>query len=526
MAATQVVKTASGTGLSINGYVLDPAFSAPSAGQTLAWNGSAFIPTTISASTGNFVFSGNGVDLSAPGTMTLGGTNTTGINIGVTNTAALALKSTSPMQFWSGLNNVASLDLNASFYPAADASGTLGLANHRWISGYFSGTVYALALSTGTQAATNTTAMTIAPSVVDGTSSIGLLINNATTLATGKLISIQNNGTERFSFKDNAGSSALTINATAFSTNAGGNVFQIVSGNFYLEFGGSGAVQVALGGSAPYSFFPTTDNGPTLGQSGNRWSNIFGTIHTQINNNLGTASAVGVTLQNNTLASAGTPQQYTALLEFNGQAWNGTISKTNKFAMVQQPLNGTTTHAQLFFQAASDGGAYATVSGINDIGTYNNSDAGFRPGATSYWDSAYATPKYTWTAASYAPFNDNANTLGASGARWKGVFNSGRVSGGYRALSATPATATTDDYILAFTITGARTLNLPAANACEPGHSIVVQEAANSAVAISITPNGTDKINGVNAAFSVARASGGVMLWTDGSSNWYVSGSN
>ncbi|MCX6010030.1 MAG: hypothetical protein NTW48_08400, partial [Chloroflexi bacterium] len=58
--------------------------------------------------------------------------------------------------------------------------------------------------------------------------------------------------------------------------------------------------------------------------------------------------------------------------------------------------------------------------------------------------------------------------------------------------------------------------NLPAASACGDGKMFVFTKIDSGVGKISITPNGTDKIQGVNAAFDITAQWGSIMLVTDG----------
>jgi hypothetical protein len=106
-----------------------------------------------------------------------------------------------------------------------------------------------------------------------------------------------------------------------------------------------------------------------------------------------------------------------------------------------------------------------------------------------------------------------------------GFDNTGRVSGKYRHVTTTPVTLTTDDYVVGVDRTTATTLNLPAASTCTPGMTLLVNNMVGTAPTISITANGTDTINGATTQ-TITRGYGGYVLWTDGVSQWFISGSN
>jgi hypothetical protein len=80
------------------------------------------------------------------------------------------------------------------------------------------------------------------------------------------------------------------------------------------------------------------------------------------------------------------------------------------------------------------------------------------------------------------------------------------------------------DVLIAYTaLTAGRAVNLPAAAVAGDGRMlIVVDEAAGAtANAISVTPDGTEEIDGVNAAVNIAVNYGFLQLYSDGS-NWFT----
>ncbi len=103
----------------------------------------------------------------------------------------------------------------------------------------------------------------------------------------------------------------------------------------------------------------------------------------------------------------------------------------------------------------------------------------------------------------------------------------GRINGtsgfgaNYRSASST-VTVATSDYFVAVSGSGARTVNLPAANTMKAGQEIIVQDIGNSSGTITVNPNGSDNINGANSAVTIAAAYGRKWFITDGSANWYV----
>lgn len=115
------------------------------------------------SSTGNWTFTGSIADLSVAGAMQLGNTVATSIKLVPTT-----------INFTSG----------ASIAAAA-------------------------------QGATNTTGLTIATNVVDGASSIGLVINSVTALTTGNLLTIKNAGVESLHFYDDGSTIAYITSGPA-----------------------------------------------------------------------------------------------------------------------------------------------------------------------------------------------------------------------------------------------------------------------------------------------------------------------
>jgi hypothetical protein len=84
------------------------------------------------------------------------------------------------------------------------------------------------------------------------------------------------------------------------------------------------------------------------------------------------------------------------------------------------------------------------------------------------------------------------------------------------------------DYQIAYTtITAARTVTLLAASSLNAGRQLIIRDDsgfANGTNTISVTPNGADKINGLNATRAVITSNfGSVVIESDGSSNWSLS---
>lgn len=84
----------------------------------------------------------------------------------------------------------------------------------------------------------------------------------------------------------------------------------------------------------------------------------------------------------------------------------------------------------------------------------------------------------------------------------------------------------TDTFIyIEVNTTSARSLFLPGANTVSAGRFYYIKDISglSEANAISLVPNGTDKIDTVNANYSLKTNFGSWLLFCDGSSNWYVS---
>lgn len=304
------------------------------------------------------------------------------------------------------------------------------------------------------QAATNTTAMTLAPNVADGATSIGLVINNVTALATGKMVSLQNGGSEKLYFGYATAVAMGTIGAP---------------GSFALQPGGVNSFYVT---STQFASAGTQ----TLGSVSNIWPNVFSAAYTNIANNLLTAQTIGTSLQNNTLAAAITPQQYSPMLELLGQAWNTTtpISKTNKVAFQLIPGTAATTTSRLGLYIASDGAAYGATPNLifdNPVGgasarIMTSSGALYLDGGGNsavvlgYFEGAGGV-SFDMTNAS--PNNDNVIALGGAGGRhWTNVYSYAYTlkPGGSISSTAAGATNTTAMTITPNVVDGASSIGL------------------------------------------------------------------
>jgi hypothetical protein len=85
------------------------------------------------------------------------------------------------------------------------------------------------------------------------------------------------------------------------------------------------------------------------------------------------------------------------------------------------------------------------------------------------------------------------------------------------------------DHLVAYTsITGARTVTLPAASAYPTGTELTVIDESGSVTAlitITIAPHGSDNINGANSSVVINEAYGHITLESNGSNAWTIVGS-
>ena len=93
-----------------------------------------------------------------------------------------------------------------------------------------------------------------------------------------------------------------------------------------------------------------------------------------------------------------------------------------------------------------------------------------------------------------------------------------RISGTNYNLSAT------DDYIGCNTFAGSFTLSLPAANSVSSGKLYIVKDEYGACTInpLLIAPNGADKIDGVNASYSLNVNFESVTLVCNGADSWFI----
>lgn len=124
------------------------------------------------------------------------------------------------------------------------------------------------------------------------------------------------------------------------------------------------------------------------------------------------------------------------------------------------------------------------------------------------------------TAINFLPANNGSQFLGLNNNRW--ILGAAAMAGGFQS-SASPITvnASTDRFV-GVSGSGVRSVALPAANTTLRGQEVVVQDTGNSNGTITISPNGTDTINGVNAGVTIAVAFGRKVFFSDGISGWFA----
>lgn len=90
--------------------------------------------------------------------------------------------------------------------------------------------------------------------------------------------------------------------------------------------------------------------------------------------------------------------------------------------------------------------------------------------------------------------------------------------------SANYSIATTDDYIGCDSSGGSFTVTLPAANTVGSGKRFIIKDEGGAATTnnIFVAPNGTDKIDGVNASESLVVNYESITLICDGASKWFI----
>jgi hypothetical protein len=258
-------------------------------------------------------------------------------------------------------------------------------------------------------------------------------------------------------------------------------------------------------------------------------------------NSIGTAQTVGQSYTNNT-AAANNAQQYGPCIEDIGQGWDSTnsLSKAVKCCWQMVPVQGAGNPTGNYTLWCSiNGAAYAEAMRVTNVGVVqvpagqrfdtNASGAlGFGTAnatSISFGNSAVTTLNVAATTMNIGTSTNTTINLSKAGSAT--VVNSSLQANqgfapAYRSAASTVTVAVTDRFV-GVSGSGARTVNLPAASTCvAAGQEIIIQDIGNSAGAITINPNGTDNINGVNSAVSIAAAFGRKWFICDKSANWYV----
>jgi len=250
-------------GASESGFYIDT-----SGGGWLVFNGT---PTAIggSAATGNWSFSGNTATITGGYTLTGGAAsaiNTTVGGLTITAAGTVNIQNTSGavvLGNTSGITSIrggstTSVDLSAGNGVFKTTTGAHTFGSASWA-------VPANTVITGASSATNTTGITLASAVATGASSIGTIINNSVDLTTGKLVSIQSAGTERFAF---------SWTGTLAVLQAGSAIFSMLANDSTGFQANSGVSYVYNGGTASYAFGAaafTPQGSQTIGASGTLW---------------------------------------------------------------------------------------------------------------------------------------------------------------------------------------------------------------------------------------------------------------
>jgi hypothetical protein len=167
--------------------------------------------------------------------------------------AARNVNTTSPL---SGGGNLGAGDLTLTcatcvvLSPGSQQSGFLNISGVLSASGVL--LPPASTIGSGSQGATNTTALTIQPDVADGATSVALVINANTTLSNGTILSVQNHGSAKL-----VSSMAAATGFQAFSPGGSGRISaddstgaQIAYGNNNCVFNNSGSGGITCSSAA------------------------------------------------------------------------------------------------------------------------------------------------------------------------------------------------------------------------------------------------------------------------------------
>lgn len=480
------------------------------------------------ASTGNWTFSGNNADLTAAGAMGIGLNTASSISMGNTTVSGitfLAQDGIGGFNFKAGNNatsgttlvNTPVLNLGARYWNGTSSvlwqAGLYHVMESTTptshISVLFNGTEKQrfssngnFSLSAGatignlSAGATNTTGLTIAPNIADGSSSIGLLVAPGTGLPTGVGFQVTVASTPTTGsiakFTDGTHDVEIGVQASSYprisTTQSNLGFFNtsltglVAAGTTELDYYINGSNNLKLTSSA---LTLITSGGLTLGDISHAWSNTFSTIFTAVDNAIGTGSTTfGVSAQNTTAATSGTTQQYSPIVEETGAAWNTSVTVPWKFGLQLQPQSA------------------ASTSAIEKFGF------------------SVAGSSYTWE----ATLDSSGNFLTAGSLNTQAGFV-GHVTSSGSAITLTCTNTYPSTYIVAATSSSSQTVNLPKVSTCAAGTTFIIQKTASGSNTISLTANGTDVINGATTQ-TITSGFGGRVIWSDGISNWYIAGSN
>lgn len=122
--------------------------------------------------------------------------------------------------------------------------------------------------------------------------------------------------------------------------------------------------------------------------------------------------------------------------------------------------------------------------------------------------------------------NTNTSSLAFAAAGILSTFSgslkiSQGLAPGFRTAASTVTVTNTDDFV-GVTGSGARTVNLPAANTCQIGQQFIIQDVAGSTGIITINRSGADTINGGTSIALGATNYARQILICDGVSAWYA----
>lgn len=302
-----------------------------------------------------------------------------------------------------------------------DVSGNLSLA-----AGLFLGANQAV---TGSASATNTTGLSLVSQVADGASSIGLNINNTTTLSSGGslLLQVQNNGSTKFQM-DKAGSLLLNSNPLiqggASVTNSTGLILktQVTDGASTIGTVFDNSVAITSGKmfswrSANTEYFAMTYDGTVLKFQGKTTNTLFWG-----NAGAGIADQGGIAyLYSNGLATVQVlSSNYIAAATDNGASsgasginWSsnwayryitGAQPKTDTASISINPANGDYVTIPLGATAITAVTVSAGNNGEEMVAEVFQDATGSRTIATTWTGVAFAGGSYT--ASSTANFHD------------------------------------------------------------------------------------------------------------------------